>query len=145
MTHDTPDPYAVLGVSPTATPRQVAAAHRRLAKRYHPDLNPGPAAAERMQRINRAWQVLSNPVRRARYDAGRRGAATTHVRWSSGDWGGYAASSPYAAQGYPRTRRPPRPDPVEPSFGDQPWVAGVAWAMLALLLFVGTYLGSLPR
>ncbi|HJP71196.1 MAG TPA: J domain-containing protein, partial [Candidatus Limnocylindria bacterium] len=53
------DPYATLGVPRDATPLQVARAHRRLAKRHHPDLHEGAEAAsdaaERMRRINQAW------------------------------------------------------------------------------------------
>ena len=76
------DPYAVLGVSREATPLQVARAHRRLAKRHHPDLHEGATdAADAMRRINEAWWVLSNPIRRADYDRAhpfthRRRAAT---------------------------------------------------------------------
>ncbi|HEX7197451.1 MAG TPA: J domain-containing protein, partial [Candidatus Limnocylindria bacterium] len=63
------DPYAVLGIARDATPLQVARAHRRLAKRHHPDLHEGAVeAADRMRNINEAWALLSNPLRRADYD-----------------------------------------------------------------------------
>jgi curved DNA-binding protein CbpA len=65
------DPYAVLGVPRDATPLQVARAHRRLAKRHHPDLHEGgeaATAAEQMRRINEAWAILSNPSRRRAFD-----------------------------------------------------------------------------
>ncbi|MEO6349088.1 MAG: hypothetical protein ABIP53_00360 [Candidatus Limnocylindrales bacterium] len=42
----------------------------------------------------------------------------------------------------PRTRRPPRPEPVEPSFGDRPAVLVAVWVVLTLLFFIGTWLGS---
>lgn len=138
------DPYAVLGVPLNATPQQVARAHRRLAKRFHPDLHAGPGAAERMQRINRAWQILSSPTRRARYDAGRRSPATaTYGHWTPAGEAAYAAWRPSAAR--PRRRRPPRPEPLEPSFGDNPWATALVSAVLALMLFIGTYLGSMSR
>ena len=79
------DPYAVLGVSRDATPLQVARAHRRLAKRHHPDLHEGATdAAERMRNINEAWWVLSNPVRRADYDRLHPSAGMpAHGHWSA--------------------------------------------------------------
>lgn len=138
------DPYAVLSVTSSATPLQVARAHRRLAKRFHPDLNAGPEAAERMQRINRASEILSNPTRRARYDAGRSSATTGTYHWTPPGGSASAAWHPYASA-MPRTRRPPRPAPLEPSFGDNPWITALVSAVLALLVFVGTYLGSVSR
>jgi curved DNA-binding protein len=70
------DPYAILGVPRGATPLQVARAHRRLAKRHHPDIHGEADALTRMQRINAAWQILSNPVRRADYDRDHPDAGT---------------------------------------------------------------------
>jgi hypothetical protein len=52
------DPYAVLELPPGATPREVAAAYRRLAKRVHPDVAPGPEAAARMAELNAAYEQL---------------------------------------------------------------------------------------
>ena len=53
------NPYDVLGISPSASDEEVARAYKRLAKRYHPDLNPGnAAAAEQMGRINRAYDDI---------------------------------------------------------------------------------------
>ncbi len=53
------NPYDELGVSPDASDEEIAKAYKRLAKRYHPDLNPGnAAAAERMGRINRAYDDI---------------------------------------------------------------------------------------
>ena len=50
------NPYRVLGVSPLASDKQISRAYRRLAKRYHPDLHPGnAAAAEKMGQINLAY------------------------------------------------------------------------------------------
>jgi molecular chaperone DnaJ len=63
------DYYAVLEITPTADLAEVNAAFRRLAWRYHPDRNPAPGATIQFQDINEAHQVLTDPVRRAEYDA----------------------------------------------------------------------------
>ena len=65
------DPYQVLGVARDATAEQVRRAYRRLAKQYHPDLNPGDKAAEeRFKAVSGANEILSDPERRARFDRG---------------------------------------------------------------------------
>lgn len=63
------DPYKTLQVDPEAEPDVIQAAYRRLASRYHPDRGGGPEAAERMVALNRAWEILSVPSRRAALDA----------------------------------------------------------------------------
>jgi len=56
------DPYKVLGVSPDASDEEVKTAYRKLAKKYHPDLNPGDEyAAKRMNEINAAYEQIKNP------------------------------------------------------------------------------------
>ncbi len=67
-----PDYYQILGVERSAEPQRIRQAFRRLARKHHPDLNPGDgAAAERFRRIGEAWEVLSDPAKRRRYDAFR--------------------------------------------------------------------------
>ena len=62
-------PYVVLGVPTTADDATIKKAYRRLAQESHPDQNPGdPEAEERFKAINQAYQVLSDPERRAAYD-----------------------------------------------------------------------------
>ncbi|HUG49340.1 MAG TPA: DnaJ domain-containing protein [Candidatus Limnocylindria bacterium] len=61
--------YRILMVTDNADQEIITLVHRRLAKRYHPDIDPGPEAARRMAEINEAYHVLSNPERRAAYDA----------------------------------------------------------------------------
>ena len=65
------DHYEVLQVSPNAEPGVIIAAYRRLAQTYHPDVNPDPRAPERMRRLNRALEILSDPTKRAEYDRRR--------------------------------------------------------------------------
>ena len=55
------DPYKILGVAPSASEEEITKAYRRLAKKYHPDLNPGDtAAAEKMSEINAAYDKIKN-------------------------------------------------------------------------------------
>src|SRR5438132_4103622 len=64
------DLYVVLGVERGATPGDIKRAYKRLARRYHPDINPGDRmAAAQFQRIAEAYETLSDPDRRRRYDA----------------------------------------------------------------------------
>lgn len=66
-----PTLYAVLGISRTAGPDDIKGGYRRMVKIWHPDVNRGdPDAAEQFKRIQEAYEVLSSPKIRARYDAG---------------------------------------------------------------------------
>lgn len=64
-------PYEVLGVKPTATADEIRKAYRKLAKQLHPDLNPGkPEAEARFKSVSAAYDLLSDPEKRGRYDRG---------------------------------------------------------------------------
>lgn len=63
------DYYNILGLSRSATDKDIKAAYRRLARQYHPDVNPGnKAAEERFKMINEAHEILSDPDKRKKYD-----------------------------------------------------------------------------
>ena len=64
----TRDLYNLLGVSPDASPEAIHSAYRRLARRYHPDLNAGAGTGARFKEVSRAYEVLSDPEQRASYD-----------------------------------------------------------------------------
>jgi hypothetical protein len=168
----TTDPYAVLGVPRDATPLQVARAHRRLAKRHHPDLQTDDGdrarAAERMRRINEAWAVLSDPATRAEYDRAYPAAGTARAgHWapnrapirptppsSTRNWATWRASAAETRSAprttrqpgevpMPRTRRPPRPQPTSPTFRDSAWAAVLAASVMILLLLGAIAAGRL--
>lgn len=64
-----PDPYELLGVSSTATAKEIKLGYFKAAKKYHPDLNPNdPKAAEKFQQLADAYETLKDPTSRAHYD-----------------------------------------------------------------------------
>ncbi|MDJ0899645.1 MAG: DnaJ domain-containing protein [Xenococcus sp. MO_188.B8] len=66
------DYYLTLKISPKATPEEIKISFRRLARQYHPDLNPeNPEAAEYFKAISEAYETLSDPLKRRRYDRDR--------------------------------------------------------------------------
>lgn len=63
------DYYKILGVERTADDKTLKQAYRRLARKYHPDVNKSKGATERFKEINEAYEVLSDPEKRKRYDS----------------------------------------------------------------------------
>ena len=92
---DYKDYYQILGVSPDASQQEIKQAYRKLARQYHPDVNPGDESAEeRFKEISEAYQVLSDPEQRRKYDEMR----TDYQRWQQTggrrqdfDWNAWAA------------------------------------------------------
>src|SRR5947208_14386018 len=62
------DYYKTLGVARTASEKEIKSAYRRLARQYHPDVNKDPKATDRFKLINEAYEVLSDPKKRSKYD-----------------------------------------------------------------------------
>jgi DnaJ-class molecular chaperone len=118
---DFKDYYATLGVSKTATDKEIKAAFRKLARKYHPDVNPGDKASEaKFKEINEANEVLSDPEKRKKYDelganwrmyeqAQAQGGANPFAGWNVNAGGG-------GAQGGFRTMTP---EEMEAMFGDE--------------------------
>lgn len=80
--------YGVLNLKRDCAGTEIKSAWRRMAKRYHPDVNKDDDAPQMMQRINEAYEVLNNPMKRKKYDAGLVLAAslsTPHTRRSAFD------------------------------------------------------------
>jgi len=62
------DLYAILEIPKTASSKDITSAYRRLALKYHPDRNKSPFANEMMLKINTAYNILSDPIKREEYD-----------------------------------------------------------------------------
>ncbi|MFN9860310.1 MAG: molecular chaperone DnaJ [Pseudanabaena sp.] len=85
------DYYEILGVDRNTDKEEIKRAYRRLARKYHPDVNKEPGADERFKEINRAYEVLSEPETRARYDRfGEAGVSGGGGAPDMGDMGGFA-------------------------------------------------------
>ena len=123
-----PDPYKVLQVDHEAEGEVIEAAYRRLARKYHPDVAPGPDAQERMVRINQAWEMLRDPVRRASVDrariradaqAARASAADAQSRTAGSATGSYRSgvhAPPGSAHRTPRSTPSGVPSPSHPGW-----------------------------
>lgn len=131
------DPYATLAVRRGADPAEVRKAYRRLARLHHPDRSGDGRTTERMQAINRAWAILSNPARRANHDASM---ASAHQP-SRGHWSGARTRTAYwapppASWSSGAAAVPPYRSPI---IEDDPSWRGILGAIL-LLVFVAPVL-----
>jgi DnaJ-class molecular chaperone len=114
------DYYATLGVSKTASAKEIKQAFRKLARKHHPDVNPGDKAAEtRFKEINEAHEVLGDPEKRRKYDelgANWRMYEQAGGPGPGGPWtGGW---SPGAGGGRGGGFRTVTPDEMDEMFGD---------------------------
>ena len=93
------DYYEILGIGREAAQKEIKQAYRKLARKYHPDVNPGDGSAEaRFKRINEAYEVLSDPGKRKKYD--RFGEQWQHADefsragWQAGPYGDFGRRGP---------------------------------------------------
>ncbi len=148
------DYYRILGVPSNASYEEIRRAYRRLAKQYHPDLNPyDPYANEKFKEINEAYHVLSDPCQRESYDLDREYAYSQQAAGSY-FYGGYSpganprwygqyapwdagGSSPPGSRGYAGAAHATT-DPKPPK--DLHLHRYVLWALVAIELMLGLLL-----
>ena len=103
---DFKDYYSTLGVAKTATEKEIKQAYRKLARKHHPDVNPGDKSAEtRFKEINEAYEVLGDPDKRKKYD--ELGANWRAYEQAGAGRSGFDPSQSAAAWNVNRRRRRP--------------------------------------
>ncbi|MBN1659845.1 MAG: J domain-containing protein [Anaerolineae bacterium] len=134
---DYKDYYETLGVSRDASEKEIKSAFRKLARKYHPDVNPGDAQAEeQFKEINEAYEVLSDPEKREKYNR----LGSDWRRWQQAgqpgdfDWGRYTAGAPGGVH-----VRYGTPEDLEDMFG-----GGGAFSDFFSQIFGGAGMGGRP-
>src|SRR5215475_6835028 len=95
------DFYKILGVKRDAKPDEIKKAYRRLARKYHPDVNPGDnAAEERFKQMSEAFDVLSDPKKRKVYDRFGQYSENLANAAASGAGPGFARGTPFDFSGF---------------------------------------------
>lgn len=84
------DPYDILGVARSASADELKSAYRKQARKYHPDVNTDPDAEQKFAEVQQAWDILSDPEKKAMFDRyGRVGSGSSGVGSAAGGgWGG---------------------------------------------------------
>lgn len=129
------DPYAILGVPPTASEREVKQAYLRLARQNHPDVNKNPGAVERMKEINWAYDILGDPHERSSYDrwgnSGIRVVYYSGTKWSSA--GGTPPRSSPPASSQTRSAYPKSGAAQDPQSQGR-FTRSIAWLIIILVM-----------
>src|SRR5713226_4795818 len=91
------DYYSTLGVAKTATEKEIKTAYRKLARKHHPDVNPGDKSAEaKFKELNEAYEVLGDPEKRKKYD--ELGSNWRLYEQTGGPRGGGPAGGPFGGR-----------------------------------------------
>ena len=115
---DFKDYYATLGVTKTSTDKEIKGAFRKLARTFHPDVNPGDKASEtKFKEINEAYEVLSDPEKRRKYD--ELGANWRMYEQGGAQPGGGTPFAGFRGGGGTGGSRTMTPEEMEEMFGDQ--------------------------
>ena len=134
------DLYDALGVPGTASDSEIRRAFHALAKRYHPDVNPGPDAARRFVEVGNAAETLLDPRRRACYDESRTPPTAAHPPGAAPK----PPAPPRTSQA-PRTSPPAAPEPASQPPRDRRWSAAKAVpavAFAAVACWMGWHTGT---
>ena len=91
------NPYEVLGVGRTASEKEIKSAFRKLAKQYHPDHSKAPGAKEKFAEANQAYEIVGDPAKRKRYDAGE---IDEQGQEKAQAFGGFGGGNPFGGGGF---------------------------------------------
>lgn len=92
------DYYKIMGLGQDATEKDIKTAYRKLARKYHPDLNKEPQAEERFKEMGEAYEILKDPAKRAEYDQYRKFQASGQHRQQQSGWQGQQSRPQHSEQ-----------------------------------------------